>query len=319
MAHVTGTITGWDQIPAPSGFNHYTLAVILYSFLDDPSAPENTIAQPMNGGTPLDTCLRTAVANNCAWQMNARIGKQIHTAVIVDGDTKGTNSDLTDDTYTLIGYAVGDVMTLTAGQQVTNEALAMVTATMPLSVVLPAAPAGLPHVAAIPELALGDAGRVVFPLPTLAASGSATVLAPTGKLAGHYELVALATPSATAKAPFTSAFVHNVSGTAQVSAWLAAPAQVAGGATYTFSPVTGATLYTAQLAKGATTLWNVTVLDGASSFTLPALSPDPIGTGSITFNVSAADVPSFDPTKFDVPAIKQTLVRASGAQATFTH
>ncbi|MDB4958991.1 MAG: hypothetical protein JWO36_6560 [Myxococcales bacterium] len=319
MAQVSGTITGWNNIPAPSGFNHYTLGVVLYSFLDDPSAPENVITQPMSGGTPTDTCLRTAVANNCAWQMNARIGKQIHTAVIVDGDTKGTNSDLSDDTYTLIGYAAGNVMTLTAGQQVTNEALTMVSATTPLAVALPPAPSGLPHIAAIPELALGDAGRIVFPLPPLAASGSVTVLAPTGNLAGHYELVALATPSAAAKAPFTSAFAHNVSGTATIGSWLAAPAQVTAGSTFSFSPSTGATFYTAQLTKGTTTLWNITVLDGTTSFSLPALSPDPIGSGSITFAVTAADVPSFDAAKFDVPTIKQTLARAAGAQAVFTH
>ncbi|MDB4956487.1 MAG: hypothetical protein JWO36_4056, partial [Myxococcales bacterium] len=68
-----------------------------------------------------------------------------------------------------------------------------------------------------------------------------------------------------------------------------------------------------------TTLWNITVLDGTTSFSLPALSPDPIGSGSITFAVTAADVPSFDATKFDVPTIKQTLARAAGAQAVITH
>ena len=319
VAHVSGTITGWNSLPAPSGANHYTLGVILYSFLDDPSAPENNIVQPAASGQPLDTCLRTLIGNTCAWQLTARIGRQVHTAVIVDGDTKGTNSDLTDDTYTLIGYAVGNVMTLTAGQQVTNEALTMVTTTMPLSIALPAAPSGLTHIAAIPELALGDAGRFVFPLPPVSASGSTTVLAPTGNLAGHYELVALATPSATAKAPFSSAFVHDVTGTATVGSWLAPPTQVTAGATYSFAATTGATLYMAQLAKGTATLWNVTVLDGTTSFSLPAITPDPLGTGSLTFAVTAADVPGFDPKKFDVPAIKTTLVRASGAQATFTH
>jgi hypothetical protein len=318
-AHVTGTIAGWNGLAAPA-FGHYTLGVVLYSFLDDPGAPENSIVQPTSGGTPLNTCIRSIVSNSCAWEMNARVGKQIHTAVIVDGDAHGTSSDTSDDTYTLIGYAAGSVMTLTSGQQVTNESLATVAATAPFSVTLPAAPAGLPKVVAIPELALGDAGRVVFPLPTLGPGNTSTqVLAATGAFAGSYELVALATPSATAKAPFTSAFAHAASGSATIGAWLAPPAQLMAGASYAFTAAAGAAFHTAQFRRGTAVLWNVSVLDGAASFMLPALSPDPLGSGSATFAVAAADVPGFDANHFDVPGVKTSLARASGAELTFTH
>jgi hypothetical protein len=314
-ARVSGTIAGWNNLPNPS-FGHYTLGLVLYSFLDDPAAPENSIAQPMNGTTPLNTCLNTGLSNNCAWQMNARVGQQIHTAVIVDGDTNGTSSDISDDTYTLIGYAVGSPMTLTAGQQVTGESLAMVNGTMPLSVTFPAALATLPHVIAIPELALGDAGRIVFPLPTVAPGATTIeVLAPTGALAGNYEVVALATPSAAASTTFSSAFVHDVTGTATIPAWLPTPA-ISAGASFTLNG-TGA-FRTAQLVRGKTVLWNITVLDGTKAFTLPTLTPDPLGTGSIDFRVTTADLPTFDAADFAIPTVKRELTRASGLQTTFT-
>jgi hypothetical protein len=319
-AHVTGTIAGWNSLPPPS-FGNYTLGIVLYSFLDDPSAPENSIAQPMNGAAPLNTCIKSALSNSCAWEMNTRIGPQVHTAVIVEGDPHGTNDDPSDDTYTLVGYAAGQAMTLTAGQQVTNEPLAMVTGMTPFMVTLPPAPAGLSNAVAIPELSLADhSGRIVFPLPTLTpANRSTQVLAATGRFAGKYEVVSLATPSATSITPFSSAFVHDVVGTATVASWLPPPTQVSGGATFAFTAPAGATFHTAQVLRGKTTLWNVTVLDSTRSFKLPALSPDPLGTGSLTFVVGEAEVPSFDPARFDVPTVKSTLVRASGAQATFSH
>jgi hypothetical protein len=314
-AHVAGTIAGWNNLPAPP-FGHYTLGLVLYSFLDDPAAPENTIAQPMNGTTPLNTCLNTGLSNSCAWQMNTRIGLQVHSAVIVEGDPHGTNSDLSDDTYQLVGYAVGQPMTLSAGQQVASESLAMHSGTMPLAVTFPAPASGLGRVLAIPELALGDAGRMVFPLPGLSpALTTAQVPSPTGALAGHYEVVALATPSATATTPFSTAFVHNVTGTATIPTWLAPPTISAGA---TISVTGGGNFHTAQLTRNGDTLWNITVLDSTTSVTLPAVTPDPLGAGPADLAVSAAEAPGFDPTSFDVPATKKALIRAAGAKATFS-
>jgi hypothetical protein len=314
-ARVTGTIAGWNNLPAPP-FGKYTLGLVLYSFLDDPAAPENTIAQPLNGTTPLNTCINTGLSNSCSWQMNTRVGLQIHSAVIVEGDPHGTNNDTSDDTYKLVGYAVGQPMTLAAGQQVTNESLAMHSGTVSLSATFPAAAPGLGRVLAIPELAVGDAGRLVFPLPGLSPGmTTATVPSPTGALAGTYELVALATPSATATTPFSTAFVHDVSGTATIPTWLAPPSISAG---TTVSVTGGGNFHTAQLTRGGATLWNITVLDGTTQVALPAITPDPLGAGPADLAVSAAEAPGFDPTSFDVPATKRALIRAAGAKATFT-
>jgi hypothetical protein len=315
-ARVSGTIAGWNGLPAPP-FGKYTLGLVLYSFLDDPSAPENSIAQPMNGATPLNTCINTGLMNSCAWQLNARIGKQVHSAVIVEGDPQGTNNDISDDTYTLIGYAVGQPMTLTAGQQVMNESLAMVTtATTTLIVNFPAAPAGLGHVIAIPELALGDSGRLVFPLPPVNATNkTATVPMPTGALAGKYEIVALATPSATTTTPYSTAFVHDVSGYATIPTMLAAPPAPSGGKLMMSG---SGNFHTAQLTRSGDTLWNIAVLDGSTTISLPALTPDPLGSGAADVAITAADAPSFNAKSFDVPAVRREMTRAAGAKGTFT-
>lgn len=318
-AQVSGTIAGWGSIPAPA-LDHYILGVVTYSFLEDPTAPENAIPQPMNGTTPLFACIRSSLGGNtCSWQINARVGKQIHTAVIVDGDTRGT-TNTADDTYMLIGYAAGDVMTLTENQQVTGESLAMVAGTQQLSVVFPSPPAGLPTIVAIPELQLADgSGRIVLPLPPLSAATPAkAVLAPAGKFAGTYEVVALATPNATAKAPFSTSFVHNVAASATLPAWLAPPSGLSRGASYSFTAAAGAAFHTAQITRANAPLWNITILDGSSTFTLPALSPDPLaGGGAATLSLTAADVPGFDPAKFDVPGLKPRLARAAGAELAF--
>ena len=322
-AHVTGTIAGWDGLPDPA-FGNYRLAVVLYSFVDDVNHPDNKIAQPMSGGAPLNTCLKSALSDNCSWQLNARVGRQVHFATIVEGDPNGTTSDPSDDTYELIGYAIGEPMTLTAGQQMNGESLTVISAgeRTGMTVTFPPAAGGLTDVVAIPMLDLGDDGRLVFPLPTLRPGNASTqVLAPTGRFAGSYELVALATPPGAATQPYSSSFVHAASpGAVTIDAWLGAPSQVAAtSGTYSFTPAAGAQVNYATFVRGGATLWSVTLLDATTSFQLPALTPDPLGNGQVELQITAADVAGFDPTDFTVPDVTAALARAAGASATFTH
>src|SRR5205823_1490347 len=149
------------------------------------SSPANSIAQPTSSGTPLDTCVDSGSGGACAWQLSARTGTQLHLATIVDGNAHGT-TDPADDTYTLIGYAIGQPVTLTANQTLTGESLTMVPAgaLTTLKVSFPSSAAGLGHATAIPMLDLGVDGKLVFPLPTVAPGATtATVLAPTGSYA----------------------------------------------------------------------------------------------------------------------------------------
>jgi hypothetical protein len=321
QARVSGSITGWDSLPDPD-FGNYNLAVILYSLTDDIGAPENHLAQP-GGSTPANTCIKSAFSNMCAWQMNARVGPQRHFAAIVEGDPQGTTEDPSDDTYQLIGYAIGASMTLTDGQSVTGENLTIVPAGQrsPMTVGIPAAPGGLGDVIAIPMLDLGGDGRLPFPLPAVTpASASTEVITPSGDFAGTYDVVALATPPGAAAMPYSTGFARgaSVGGTTQLPAWLPAPSVAAAGGTYTITGGDGASVRYATFTRGTTRLWSVSVLDGSTAFTLPALAVDPLGTGSATIEVTAADVTGFDAAHFSVGDVTGALVRASGAQATFT-
>ena len=316
-AKASGTIAGWNSLPSLS-FGHYHLAVILYSFLDDPSAPENSLVQPTVNNAPADTCIDSTGDTACAWSLVTRIGQQIHTAVILDGDSKLTANDASDDTYTLIGYAAGSEMTMTANQNLMGESLAMVPASTQLAFTFPPTTGGLGTTLAIPELQLDSgAGRIVMPLPTVN-PGHATdkLIAATGSFAGHYEVVALATPSGTATTPFSTGFVHNASGTATIPSWLVVPTAVTGGTTFMFGGTSP--FVTAQVSRTKQPLWDVTILDGSTSFTLPTITPDPIGAGAADFAVTLTDAPSFDPGHFDVGSTTVGLARAAGAQASFT-
>jgi hypothetical protein len=320
QASVRGSISGWDSLPDPS-FGNYNLAVVLYSLTDDIAAPENHIAQP-GGATPANTCIESALSNECDWQMNARVGRQVHFAVIVEGDPQGTTSDPSDDTYELEGYAIGASMTLTDGQSVTGENLTIVPMNqrVPIRVGFPAAPGPLNDVIAIPMLDLGDDGRLPFPLPAVTpASAQTEVITPTGSFAGTYDIVALATPPGASTMPYSTTFARGaaVDATAQMPPWMAGPGISAIGGTYSFTGGDPAAIRYATFSRGTTRLWTVSVLDGTTSFTLPALSPDPLGTGEATIEVTAADIAGFDPTHFAVRDVAAALVRAAGAQATF--
>ncbi len=322
-ARVSGTIAGWNDLPAPA-FGHYTLAVVLATFTDDVGAPENNLPQAMSGTTPLNTCVRSSsAASTCAWELVARIGRQRHVAVIVNGDSRLTPNDTGDDVYTLVGYAASAGVTLTAGQQVTGESLTLVAAgaRSQFSVSFPPALPGLGDVVAIPMLDLGDDGRVVFPLPTVAPGQLSTqVLTPTGGFAGSYRVVALASAPGTAATPYSSVFMDVVAlGSAvAIDPWLPAPAAITRtGGQYTFTGATGAAIHYASFSRAdGTTVWTLSLLDGSTGFALPALTPDPLGTGGLTLTVSAADVTGFDPRDFEVRALAGSLHRASGAAAT---
>jgi hypothetical protein len=318
-ARVSGTIAGWDNLPAPS-FGHYTLAVITASFTHNFGGPENRLPQATSGGTPVNTCIDSGSGGACAWQLTARTGPQLHTAVIVDGDSQLTSAT-DDDTYELIGYAVGSPMTLTAGQQVNDESLAIISAGLTgFTARFPAAAPGLSRAIAIPMLDTGANGMVPFPLPTLTAGSATTqVLPPTGALAGSYRLVGLATPNATATAPFSSSFasVANL-GDAALPAWLPPPTGLtSGGGTISFVAPAGANLAFANLSSGGSSAWTLTVLDDSSSIRLPPISPDPLSGGTITLDLTAAEAPGFSPAMFLIDDVTAALSRASGASAAY--
>jgi hypothetical protein len=333
---VTGTIEGWDTRPAPAD-GHLVLAYVNSSHLEPLDAADNRVTQEkmtVAGLTlPTNVCyaltLGTTTQSKCLWQLLTRTGKQALWAVVVDIDTKKT-VDTADDTTTIVDYAFLLGLDAVLAHTYTSQVLVPVgpASLVDASVAFAAAPAGLTQVTAQPTIRLGDAGVIVLANAIYGPSSTTRKLPPlAGVLAGgEYEFVAHAQAAADAAYPQSTIWKHGASLAAPVGfgTWQAPPAALAAAAgSYSFGPVAGATLHTVQLfgeaGHGPAPLWNVTLLDGSQSFTLPALAPSPLPGGSIQMGVGALTLPDgFDPTSFTLDAIRAAALSSSAAVATVT-
>jgi hypothetical protein len=338
-AVVTGTIAGWETIPAPAA-NHQTIALIAASQSPDLGDRANNIDQgkrtiDVGGGlTTTDiaanVCVRNAApvlsVDDCNWRLTTRTGAQAHFAVIIDNDTKGT-TDNSDDTNTVIAWAVKTNLAFSAGDTASGETLEMIADAdmQAFTASFAAAPAGMSYLASYPMIDLGASGRIPIILPVLDATHTASrIPAATGTLAGA--TVDLLAQAATAKGqaePATLSWQHgvNAAATVAVSSWLPPPASLsAAGGTFSFAPVAGATLHGAELQNAAgDRVWSVTILDGSTSFTLPGLTPDPIPLGTVNYVVSALQIPGITLTNVSFDDAKALITGISSDQITFTH
>ncbi len=324
-AVATATASGSIDLPSPS-FGKYTVALILCSQTHEYGARENTITQAMNGDTPVNLCLRTSDfdPSSCDWQMKVRTGRQVHYAILAEGDAHGT-TDASDDTFDLIGYAVGDSIDVSAGQSLTGETFTAIGdgALTNAAITIPDGPSGLGDAVALPFLDLGADGQLVFPLPTLRPGLSTTrVPAPSGRFAGtHYNVVGLASPAFGDAYPYSASFQRDTGiGGATLPAWLPAAGGLGGaGGTYSFAPVSGASFHVVSLVNGSgDTAWSITVLDQASSFQLPSVSPDPLPSSGLTMRVAAIELPGFDPTSFGLADFSNRVTQVSESTAAVT-
>src|SRR5579863_7516456 len=164
-ATVSGTIAGWESLPAPAT-EHTTIGLVAASQTTDLGDLANNITQPTRtisvGGTALTTtipanaCVRNALADDCNWQLIARTGPQAHFAIIVDQDPNGTPNDSTDDIVTPLGWALLTGLDLTKDATAVNETLPQVAATdlVAFSATFPALPAGMTSFNAYPAIEL---------------------------------------------------------------------------------------------------------------------------------------------------------------------
>ncbi len=327
-ANVSGTIDGWSSMPAPSG-NDYNAAFVAYSTTEDYAEPENNIVQATDGNDlPVNTCLRTYIDNPaCNWQMKVRTGKQIHYAILVRGDSHGS-TDPADHDITLYGIAVKTGLDLTANQTITGETLTMISAgnLQNVTATVPAPPGGIDSAVGLPFLDMGEYGQLIFAIPTLTPSDNSTkVIALSGEFAGgKYLMAGAAAPSAeNVDYPKSSTFQRdvNIASPVTLAAWLPyATGLSASGGSYSFTPVSGASLQAVTFYDGAgNTQWSVVLLDGTTSFTLPALSPDPLPSGNLEMRVLAADVAGFASDDFSLDDWSDQLARVSEASTSFTH
>jgi hypothetical protein len=312
-ATVSGTFAGWDALPAPAA-NHTLLGFVGASQLPDLGDRANDMAQGTRsvdvdiGGTPYpfdieaNLCVRNALVNDCNWRLTTRTGAQAHYGVVLDLDDRGTPDDDTDDTLTVVGWWIKRNLSFGNGASASGETLERIPDAdmQSLSVSFAAAPSGLDYVTGLPLLELGAEGRIAISLPALNGTTRMTrIPKPTGVLAGaRYGLIASAVDAADKPQPATLTWLRNIdiATTVSVSGWLAPPAALTMSAgRFSFSPVAGATLHSAELQTlDGQRRWSITIFDGSTSFTLPGLSPDPLPLGSLRFAVSALRIPGVD-------------------------
>ena len=338
-ATVTGTLAGWETLPAPAA-QHNTIALIGYSA--DPLAPDaaNNLAQDMRMVTATippamtmtsvsiaaNDCIRNAYVDDCSWHLKTRTGAQAHYAVVLDDDTKGTD-DSTDDTFTVIGWAIKTGLTFAKDMGADGETLTLLTDDQMQSFTasFPAPLTALTYVQGVPQLDLGADGRISVVLPALDMT-HATTRVP--KLAGpfadaHYDLIAQATVAKGQSEPATTSWSHAIDPTmtAAAAAWTPPPTGLmASGGTYAFTPSPGATVSSAELQTMAgDRAWSITIFDDTTSFTLPGVSPDPLAAGPALFVVSALVIPGFDAQNAKFDDLRDELTHLASDQIMFTH
>jgi len=319
---VSGTIAGWDGMnPA---FGNYIIGLVLYSQSDRVTGPENSLEQTMSGDYPSNVCVKSILDDGpCNWQMNVRTGKQIHYAILAEGVPQGDSSDPFDDDFTLIGFAALADVNVSAGANLTGESLAMLTGgNTSVTVSIPGAPAGLNEALAVPSIRVPGSGRLLFPLP-LVRAGATTTQVPSlsGPFAsGSYDVLGFATPTFAAPTPYSSSFQRdvNVSQTVALSTWLAPPTGLsAAGGSFSFSG-SGANMYAVSfIDAGQNPKWNVMIIDGTTSFGLPAQVPN-AASGAAQMQAASIDWPGLNTGNFSLADFDGEVARAAGAATSVT-
>jgi hypothetical protein len=324
-ATAAGTIVGWQDLPPPVD-GHYTIAHVRHSLVEDVTALANHMFPTRDVPNPAATCRREGdVTSECAWQLTTRVGAQRLYAVILDGDSNGTSADASDDTFTLLGYAVGPSITLDAGQQVSGVNLDVLadTALVAFSAVVPAAPEGMEDVTVFPILNLGADGLLVFRTPSVVPEAPTTqVPAPIGPLAGSYDAIAVAT-SASSATPYSMMVARDVGlGGASFGTWLTPPELRSGIGTYCnadcwefWGPglVANATFF-----HQGVPVWSAFRIGMDSLIRLPQLATDPFPSGTIVLDAAVVTPHSLlMSSEFSIPVITDRLGAVTGASISF--
>jgi hypothetical protein len=319
-ANVSGTIAGWDMLTNAQG--HLYVAFISSSWTGNLGDPANDIKQPPSTGLPPNTCIKLPTASPpCEWKLVARTGKQLLFAFIVDVDSKGT-MDQADDTRSLYGYAFKPGLELKAGDNVTGQSLDLfpTDALVDLNVTVPMPPPGMDESAAIPLLDMGDEGQVplffgneltIPKIPSLSGVFAS----------GSYQFVARAGLKGK-PIPSTVTITRgvDVSKAVVLPNFPATPTDIASNAgVYSFKPASGATIHSVHFdIPMGDRAWNITLYDGRTSFSLPAIMPDPLPVGQLNMRVEAVTVPGVDLNDFDARSAqdKVTAIGENGVEIT---
>jgi hypothetical protein len=314
QATLTGGIEGWDTMdPDP---DHFLIALVQYSQTTGLGDEENNLPQGgIPGQLPANACSRPALGN-CNWTLNSRTGEVAIYAILVDIDTNGTPEDDTDDVWEVFGLAHDLSVTVEDGVDQDGIMLTQVDPGElgPIDVTLAAAPSGLTEEFWLVGVELPDVGLLMFP-----GTSEQEIIMMVPNLSGDfadasYRVVAAVSDAVQdgAQTIIVERNVTDVDGhTAPDWLPLATDLGVTAGA-FSFTGVEGAAAHIIDLEDGpGNTVWAIGLFDGRTEFTLPAVDPDPLPSGEITFRVSAFEVNGFDPGDFALDDILDQVTRIS--------
>ena len=298
---ITGSINGFAAITVPAG--HAKVAVASYSQSDTLGDESNEIEQ--NGG---NFCFGTTA---CNFTLKSRTGKVAVAAALFDQDLKGTPDDPSDDTQTLIGWAVKTGLTVTENGTQT-VALDIVPAGMlqDVTVSFGTPPSGLSQVVGLVGIETADGTLQMTPMFLTPAGSTVRVPKPEAVSGTAYRLTGFATNGQTN--PTTSIVLRRgLTGTAlSAGTWLAAPSGTPTRTGGSWTAPSGATVHGLEYKQGSTRIVNVTVFDGSTQVTLPAMIAVP--SGSLTVDLSAIGAPGLDVTSFSLDADRGKLAMIGG-------
>ena len=319
QATLSGTIEGWNDLPEPPT-NHIFVGLVTYSQTANIGDPENELPQ---GGMLENACVKIPIlGGQCNFAVNARTGTVALYAVIADVDTKGT-ADQTDDTIEVMGGAYKLGIQVEDGVDQSGLLLPQLEAGAmeEITVTTATPPSGL-TAGVILGMDLGESGIINAGLINPEQGNSALLPSQVGDFAGAtYRAVGFATEeNGGAASAIVLRDIVDASAGIDMGDWLDLPLQLAvDGGTFTFTPVAGVGLHTVDIDDAAgDRQWNIALVDGRTSFTLPGLDPDPLPTGELTFKVNALQG-DIDLGDFSIDELINSIERTSSNDATFTN
>jgi hypothetical protein len=314
QATLTGSITGYDAITVPTG--HVKIAAVFASQTDDLGDPANNLTTPNNG----NICLTQTM---CSWTLVSRTGTVTVIAAILDQDTKGTPADNSDDTRTVIGWAMKTGVVVASNVNQSGLALAPVEAgnLEMVSVDYGTPPAALTTTGAIVGIEVSKDEVVQMPIAVQIPATATTMLAPKPSVFAAdatRRLTAIAQTSSGATGAQSIVVRHALTSTTLAAGtWLDTPTGVTATRTsVAYDPVAGAKAHSADFidANGDTQLEITVFSTKAKTVDVPSLVALP-ASGALTVKVNgiAAD---FDVTDFSLDTDKDKLTGISAQPVT---
>ncbi|MBV8757320.1 MAG: hypothetical protein JO257_08605 [Deltaproteobacteria bacterium] len=314
QATLTGTITGYDAITVPTG--HVKIAAVFESQTDDLGDPANNLTTPNSG----NICLTQTM---CNWTLASRTGTVTLIAAIMDQDTKGTPTDTSDDTRTVIGYAIKTGVVVAASVNQSGLALTSVEAgnleTVTVDYGTP--PAALTTTGAIVGIEVSKDEVVQLPLAVQIPATTTTMVVPKPTVFAAdatRRLTAIAQTSSGDKGAQSIVVRHALTSTTLAAGtWLDTPTGVMATRTsVAYDPVAGAKAHSADFvdSNGDTQLEITVFSTKAKTVDIPSLVALP-SSGALTVKVNgiAAD---FDVTDFSLDTDRDKLTAIAAQPVT---